>query len=58
MKTYAVHYGHGHLGTAKVMAPDYRSLRAAEVAAEKLVRQGYELVLIADTDGNEWEWTE
>lgn len=36
-KTYAVHYGHGHLASADVMAPDYRSLRTAR-AAETLAR--------------------
>lgn len=56
-KTYAVHYGNGHLAATKVLDRDFRSLETAKKAAEKLVKQGYSLVAVADTDGNEWDMT-
>ena len=56
-KTYAVHYGRGHLGRCKVLDNDFTSLAAAQKAASKLVQDGHLIVLIADTDGNEWDMT-
>lgn len=56
-KTFAVHYGDGHLGRTKTLPADYRSLAAAEKAAKKLVDQ-HEIVVIADTDGGEYWLTE
>ena len=55
-KTYAVHYGDGHLGRCKTLNDDFRSLSAAKEAAVPLVAD-YQIVIIADTDGNEWDMT-
>lgn len=57
-KTYAVHYGDQHLSRCKVMDDDFRSLSAAKDAARERVEAGYSIVIIADTDGNEWDMTE
>jgi len=54
MKTYAVHYGNGHLARCKVLDRNFRSLDTAKTAAFRLVKQGYQIVVIADTDGNEF----
>lgn len=54
-KTYAVHYGRGHLSRCKVLDDDFTSLADAKEAASKLVQDGHPIVIVADTDGNEWD---
>jgi hypothetical protein len=56
-KTYAVHYGNGHLSRCKVLDDDFTSLKQAKEAAQKLVVEGYGIVIVTDTDGNEWDMT-
>jgi hypothetical protein len=53
-KTFAVHYGREHIARCAVLARNFRSLETAKKAAAKLLSKGYEIVIIADTDGNEW----
>lgn len=55
IKTYAVHYGNGHLARTKVLDRDFRSLESAKRAARPLVEDNYQIVIIADNDGNEWD---
>lgn len=53
MRNYAVHYGDGHLSKCHTLGDDFDSLEEAEEAAKPLIDQ-YQIVIIADTDGNEW----
>jgi len=55
MTTYAVHYGYGHMLKWAVMPNNYRSLATARRAASSKRLSSYTHVIIADTDGNEWE---
>ena len=54
-KTYAVHYGHGHMLKWAVMPNDYHSLATARKAASSKRLASYTYVIIVDTDGNEWQ---
>ena len=56
-RTYAVHYGNDHALRCKVLDEDFESLDEAKEASRPLVKDGYQIVIIADTDGNEWDMT-
>jgi hypothetical protein len=53
-RTYAVHYGNGHLARCQTLPRNFRSLATAKHAAKSLINK-YGIVIIADTDGNEWD---
>ena len=53
-KTYAVHYGNGHLSKWAILPLNYRSLATAKRAAGSRRLAAYQGVIIADSDGGEW----
>jgi hypothetical protein len=47
-----------HLLQGKMMDAGFESLEAAKAAARERVAEGHKFVMVADTDGGEWDMVE